>query len=102
MENARERRRSPVWKWAAVGLSGVFPFIAIALLPVGAIVVRLNEIFDRLGPLGLLVFEILYVVVAVLLGPAWLLALVAGLAFGLVRGFSSCGSARRSRPRSPS
>lgn len=79
-------RRRPVWKWAAVALSGVFPFIAIAILPVGATVVRLNEIFDRLGPLGLVVFEILYIVNAVLLGPAWLLALVAGLAFGLVKG----------------
>lgn len=75
-----------MWKWAAVALSGVFPFIAIALLPVGAIVVRLNELFDRLGPLGLLVFVILYVVNAALLGPAWLLTLVAGLAFGLVKG----------------
>ncbi|HZI65915.1 MAG TPA: VTT domain-containing protein [Thermoanaerobaculia bacterium] len=79
-------KRGPAWKWAAVALSGVFPFIAIALLPVGAIVVYLNAFFDRMGPLGLLVFEILYVVTAVLLGPAWLLALVAGLAFGLVKG----------------
>jgi len=85
MRNAKERR-GPEWKWAAIALSGVFPFIAIALLPVGAIVGRLNEIFDRLGPIGLLVFEILYVVNAVLLGPAWLLTLVAGLAFGLVKG----------------
>jgi|SRR5688572_2316056 len=80
------RAKGPVWKWAAVALSGVFPFIAIALLPVGAIVVGLNGLFGRLGPLGLIVFEILYVVNAVLLGPAWLLALVAGLAFGLVKG----------------
>ena len=80
------RKKGPVWKWAAVALSGVFPFIAIALLPVGAIVVGLNGLFGRLGPLGLLVFEILYVVNAVLLGPAWLFALVAGLAFGLVKG----------------
>lgn len=79
-------KRGPAWKWAAVALSGVFPFIAIALLPVAPIVVRLNELFDRLGALGLAVFELLYVVVAVLLGPAWLLALVAGLAFGLVKG----------------
>ncbi|MDQ5857837.1 MAG: VTT domain-containing protein [Acidobacteriota bacterium] len=79
-------KRGPAWKWGAVALSGVFPFIAIALLPVAAIVGRLNGLFDRLGPIGLLVFEILYVVNAVLLGPAWLLALVAGLAFGLVKG----------------
>ena len=68
------KKRGPVLKWGAVALSGVFPFLAIALLPVGAIVVWLNELFDRLGPLGLLVFEILYIVTAVLLGPAWLLA----------------------------
>lgn len=81
-----KRKRGPVLKWGAVALSGVFPFIAIALLPVAAIVGYLNGVFDRLGPIGLLVFEILYVVNAVLLGPAWLLALVAGLAFGLVKG----------------
>lgn len=86
MEDAKKRRRRPVWKWAAVALSGVFPFVAIALLPVAPIVVELNQLFDRLGPLGLVVFELLYVVNAVLLGPAWLLALVAGLAFGLVKG----------------
>jgi uncharacterized membrane protein YdjX (TVP38/TMEM64 family) len=83
---AGAKKRGPVWKWGAIALSGIFPFIAIALLPVGAIVVRLNELFDRLGPLGLLVFEILYIVNALLLGPAWLLTLVAGLAFGLVKG----------------
>ena len=79
-------KRGPAWKWGAVALSGLFPFIAIALLPVAAIVVWLNALFERLGPLGLLVFEVLYVVVAVLLGPAWLLALVAGLSFGLAKG----------------
>ena len=57
------RAKGPVWKWAAVALSGVFPFIAIALLPVGAIVVALNGLFGRLGPLGLIVFEILMALV---------------------------------------
>lgn len=86
MASAKERKPRPAWKWAAVALSGVFPFLAIALLPVSAIVVELDRLFDRLGPLGFIVFEILYVVNALLLGPAWLLALVAGLAFGLVKG----------------
>jgi uncharacterized membrane protein YdjX (TVP38/TMEM64 family) len=63
-----------------------FPFLVITLLPVGRVVTKLDALLDRMGPFGMVVFVVLYVVDAVLLGPAWLFALVAGLAFGLVRG----------------
>jgi uncharacterized membrane protein YdjX (TVP38/TMEM64 family) len=63
-----------------------FPFLVITLLPVGRVVTKLDALLDRMGPYGMVVFVVLYVIDAVLLGPAWLFALVAGLAFGLVRG----------------
>lgn len=63
-----------------------FPFLVITLLPVGKVVEKLDHVLDRLGPLAIVVFIVAYIANAVLLGPAWLFALAAGLAFGLVRG----------------
>jgi uncharacterized membrane protein YdjX (TVP38/TMEM64 family) len=63
-----------------------FPFLVITLLPVGRVVTKLDALLDKTGPFGMVIFVVLYVIDAVLLGPAWLFALVAGLAFGLVRG----------------
>jgi uncharacterized membrane protein YdjX (TVP38/TMEM64 family) len=63
-----------------------FPFLVITLLPVGKVVTKLDAILDRLGPLAIVVFVLVYILDAVVLGPAWLFALAAGLAFGLVRG----------------
>jgi uncharacterized membrane protein YdjX (TVP38/TMEM64 family) len=82
--------RKTVWKRITQILATVititFPFLVIALLPVGRLVTKLDALLDRTGAFGMVVFVVLYVVDAVLLGPAWLFALVAGLAFGLVRG----------------
>ena len=79
-----------IWKRITHGLATVvtiaFPFLIIAFLPVGKVVVKLDQILDRLGPWGIVAFVLVYVVNAVALGPAWLFALAAGLAFGLVRG----------------
>jgi uncharacterized membrane protein YdjX (TVP38/TMEM64 family) len=82
--------RKTVWKRITQSLTMVvtiaFPFLVITLLPVGKVVEKLDYILDRLGPLAILVFILAYILDAVLLGPAWLFALAAGLAFGLVRG----------------
>jgi uncharacterized membrane protein YdjX (TVP38/TMEM64 family) len=79
-----------IWKRITQSLATVvtiaFPFLVITLLPVGKVVVKLDEILDRLGPLAIAVFVVVYILDAVALGPAWLFALAAGLAFGLVRG----------------
>jgi uncharacterized membrane protein YdjX (TVP38/TMEM64 family) len=79
-----------IWKRITQSLATVltiaFPFLVIALLPVGKVVVKLDQILDRLGPLAIIVFVLVYILDAVALGPAWLFALAAGLAFGLVRG----------------
>lgn len=71
-----------------LAVSAVFPFIAMNLLPIASIVTWLDAFLGRLGPWGIAVFVLIYVVDALLLGPAWLLALVAGLAFGLGRGIA--------------
>ena len=75
-----------LWKIVAGSLTIAFPFLVITLLPVGKVVAKLDSLFDRLGPLAIVAFILIYVLDAVILGPAWLFALVAGLAFGLVKG----------------
>jgi uncharacterized membrane protein YdjX (TVP38/TMEM64 family) len=82
--------RKTIWKRITHGLATVvtiaFPFLIIAFLPIGKVVVKLDQILDRLGPFAIVVFVLAYIINAVALGPAWLFALAAGLAFGLVRG----------------
>lgn len=75
-----------VWKILAGVLTIAFPLLMITLLPVGKVVSKLDVLLDRLGPWAIVVFALIYVIDALLLGPAWLFALVAGLAFGLVKG----------------
>jgi uncharacterized membrane protein YdjX (TVP38/TMEM64 family) len=75
-----------VWKALAAFLTIAFPFLVITLLPVGKLVTKFDALLDRLGPFAMIGFVVIYVVDALVLGPAWLLALVAGLAFGLVKG----------------
>ena len=84
------RTRKPIGKRITQGLATfltiAFPFLVITLLPVGKVVAKLDDVLDRLGPLAIVVFIVAYILDAVVLGPAWLFALAAGLAFGLVRG----------------
>jgi uncharacterized membrane protein YdjX (TVP38/TMEM64 family) len=75
-----------IWQAGAFLLTIAFPVLMISLLPVDRLVVKLDSLLNRLGPFAMVVFALLYVVDALVLGPAWLFALVAGLAFGLVKG----------------
>jgi uncharacterized membrane protein YdjX (TVP38/TMEM64 family) len=88
--SATTNGRKTIWKKITHGLATVvtiaFPFLIIAFLPIGKVVVKLDQILDRLGPFAIVVFVLAYIINAVALGPAWLFALAAGLAFGLVRG----------------
>ena len=88
--SATTNGRKTIWKKITHGLATVvtiaFPFLIIAFLPVGKVVVKLDQILDRLGPFAIVAFVLAYIINAVALGPAWLFALAAGLAFGLVRG----------------
>ena len=80
------RRR--IMQVLAMVITIAFPFLVITLLPVGRVVAKLDQLLDRLGPLAIISFVVLYVLDALVLGPAWLFALVAGLAFGLGRGIA--------------
>ena len=75
------------WKWAAGGVVVVALIAAGYFLPVKA----WSEIFQRwiedLGPWGWIIFAGVYIAATVLLIPASVLTLVAGLAFGLALGF---------------
>ena len=86
----KARGGKTVWKRITQSLATVvtiaFPFLVILLLPVGKVVAKLDDILDRLGPWAIVAFIVAYILDAVVLGPAWLFALAAGLAFGLVRG----------------
>lgn len=75
-----------IWKILAGILTIAFPFLVITLLPVGKVVTKLDAILERLGPFAMVVFALAYVFDALIFGPAWLFALAAGLAFGLVKG----------------
>ncbi|HLN81351.1 MAG TPA: TVP38/TMEM64 family protein [Thermoanaerobaculia bacterium] len=83
-------KKQTVWQRAWKVLAGVvtiaFPFLVITLLPVGKVVTKLDVLLDRLGPFAMIGFAALYILDALILGPAWLFALVAGLAFGLAKG----------------
>lgn len=83
-------KKQTVWQKAWKVLAGVltiaFPFLVITLLPVDKVVAQLDVLLARLGPFAMIGFAVLYILDALILGPAWLFALVAGLAFGLVKG----------------
>lgn len=57
------------------------------VLPVGAWLESLNDWLAQAGPLGWLVFFVVYVIAAVFFIPGSVLTLGAGFAFGLVTGF---------------
>jgi uncharacterized membrane protein YdjX (TVP38/TMEM64 family) len=83
-------KKQTVWQKAWKVLAGVltiaFPFLVITILPVDKVVAQLDVLLGRLGPFAMIGFAVLYILDALILGPAWLFALVAGLAFGLVKG----------------
>lgn len=74
------------WRWGALVLLAVALVVAARVLPVKEWVGDFNVWVQRLGPKGMVLYGLVYVVVAVLLGPAWLLTIGAGFAFGLLWG----------------
>ena len=64
------RRAARLALWIAVVLTIAFPFLAITLLPVGRVMTKLDVLLDRLGPFAMIVFGAIYVVDALVLGPA--------------------------------
>jgi uncharacterized membrane protein YdjX (TVP38/TMEM64 family) len=63
--------------------------IAFRMLPLREWLVGENGVItwlEGLGPAGYLAFILLYIVLTVLAGPAWLITLAAGLVYGLAKG----------------
>ena len=78
---------SSVWKWIAGGLVLVLLVIGWFFLPIKEWAKAFQGWIEDLGAWGGLIFAGIYVVATVLLIPASVLTLVAGLAFGLAWGF---------------
>jgi uncharacterized membrane protein YdjX (TVP38/TMEM64 family) len=71
------------WKWAAIGATVLALFASWFLLPVDEWISAFNQWIQELGPIGYLIFAIIYIVATVALFPGAILTLAAGLAFGL-------------------
>ncbi|MCA1609827.1 MAG: TVP38/TMEM64 family protein [Thermoanaerobaculia bacterium] len=78
-----KRARSRPWRWLAIAAIAVALVAAARLLPAREWVGAFQAWISGLGPAAPLVFSAVYVAVALLIGPVWLLTLVAGLTWGL-------------------
>ena len=56
------------------------------MLPVKQWLIAFTSWIDGLGPIGLVLYAVVYAVVAVLMLPAWLMTIGAGMVFGFVPG----------------
>ena len=75
------------WQWVAGGVVVVALIAAGFLLPVKQLSASLQQWIEGLGAWGYVIFAGIYVVGTVLLVPVSVLTIVAGLVFGLARGF---------------
>lgn len=78
------RRKSA--KWILLALAVVGLLLAARRLPLGEWLASFQAWVAGLGFAGMALYTLLYIVVTVLLGPAWLMTLGAGFSFGLLRG----------------
>jgi uncharacterized membrane protein YdjX (TVP38/TMEM64 family) len=81
----KKARKIP-WKAIGLGLGVLFLFVAARLLPVADWLRDFNAWVKGLGPEGMVLYGLVYVIAAVLFVPGLVLTLGAGFAFGLLRG----------------
>jgi uncharacterized membrane protein YdjX (TVP38/TMEM64 family) len=74
------------WKAIGAGLGVLVLFVAARLLPVADWLRDFNAWVKGLGPEGMVLYGLVYVIAAVLFVPGLVLTLGAGFAFGLLRG----------------
>jgi uncharacterized membrane protein YdjX (TVP38/TMEM64 family) len=74
------------WKAIGAGLGVLVLFVAARLLPVADWLSDFNAWVKGLGPEGMVLYGLVYVIAAVLFVPGLVLTLGAGFAFGLLRG----------------
>jgi len=85
-EDSSRERRWKAAKWALLAVGGVAVILVARSLPLGTWLASFQTWVEGLGFAGMALYALLYAVVTVLLGPAWLLTLGAGFSFGLLRG----------------
>jgi uncharacterized membrane protein YdjX (TVP38/TMEM64 family) len=81
--SARRRRAIP-WKWIATGAAVAVLLVAARLLPLAEWTRQFQAWIAGLGAAGVALFAGAYVASTLLLGPTWLLTIVAGLTYGLL------------------
>ena len=81
-----ETKRPAAWTWVAAAAAVAVLVAAGRLLPIRQSVASFQGWIAALGPAGMLVFAAAYVASGLLLGPTWLLTLVAGLTWGVAAG----------------
>jgi uncharacterized membrane protein YdjX (TVP38/TMEM64 family) len=72
-----------IWKWSALTAVAVVLFVASRLLPVTEWLKSFNQLAAGLGPIGVAIFIIVYVLATVLFIPGSVLTIGAGFMFGL-------------------
>ena len=86
MADERPARHRSAVKWISIALAVAALLLAARRLPLGEWLTSFQAWVTGLGFAGMALYAGLYVVVTLLLGPAWLLTLGAGFSFGLLRG----------------
>ena len=74
------------WKWIGAGLALCGILILSSVLPVHEWLKAFNELVAKLGPSGLVIFAVAYVLATVLFLPCSVLTVGAGFAFGIAWG----------------
>jgi uncharacterized membrane protein YdjX (TVP38/TMEM64 family) len=84
---ARSRKKSFSWKWIALGAALLGLTAAVRALPIDQWLRAFNEWVGALGPWGIVIFTVVYVIATIFLVPGSALTVGAGFAFGLGWGF---------------
>ncbi len=74
------------WKWIALALVLIALSTAAAFLPVKDWVKAFSDRVQTLGPLGVVLFIVVYALATVLFLPGWIFTVAAGLVYGVVGG----------------
>lgn len=78
--------RRKIIRWVAIAVAAAALFVASRELPFARWLGEFGTWLSYLGPAAFVLYAAAYAVVTVLLGPAWLMTIAAGLFFGVVPG----------------
>lgn len=75
-----------LWTWLLLAALAAALLYAAPLIPLRQWIADFQSWAAGLGPIGVLLFAVVYIACALLLGPCWLVTLAIGLTYGVVRG----------------